>query len=170
MAGEDCEIGLESTIISLAEPNPRIYRPGKVTYEELKELCPELTISEAVLKAHKGRPESPGMMYKHYSPKAEVTIIDASRSERIAFLRDKAECGILCYDEDAELLCMPYAKGIGKESSPEDQARLLFARLREFDEIDEVKQIYSPMPKAEGVGLAVLNRLIRAAGFKIIKL
>lgn len=170
IAGEDCEIGLESTIISLAEPIPKIYRPGKVTFEELKELCPELLISDAVLNQHKGRPESPGMMYKHYSPKAEVTIIDAERQARIAFMQGKPDCGILCYDEDAELLSMPYARTIGKESIPEDQARLLFARLREFDEIEKITEIYSPMPRAEGVGLAVLNRLIRAAGFRIIKL
>lgn len=170
IAGEDCEIGLESTIISLAEPIPKIYRPGKVTFDELKKYCPGLLISEAVLNQYKGRPESPGMMYKHYSPKAKVTLIDAKREERTAFLFNKADCGILCYDEDSELLSMPYCKSIGSQNDPDEQARLLFMRLREFDEIEEIKQIYAPVPDSSGVGLAVLNRLIRAAGFDIIQI
>ena len=170
IAGDDSEIGVESTIISLAGETPVIYRPGKVTYEELKEFCPGLVISEAVLNVHFGKPESPGMMYQHYAPKAKVTLIRGSDIKRIEFLKNRPECGILCYDEDEELLLMPYAKTLGSVNAPLDQAKLLFARLREFDEIEEIKQIYAPMPCDKGVGLAVLNRLIRAAGFDITDL
>ncbi|MBE6686561.1 MAG: threonylcarbamoyl-AMP synthase [Ruminococcaceae bacterium] len=170
IAGEDSQIGLESTILSLAEAVPKIYRPGKVTYEELKEICPDILISDAVLHMHTGRPESPGMMYQHYAPKAKVTIIDSDDKTRTAFLINKTDCGILCYDEDKELLSMPYSKSLGSKSEPLEQAKLLFARLREFDENDDITQIYAPMPSDKGVGLAVLNRLIRAAGFDVKEL
>ncbi len=169
IAGEDCDIGVESTIITLY-PEPMLLRPGLITVEELKEICPDIKISKAVLEQHEGRPESPGMMYKHYSPRANVTLLSGSDCARYGFLRDKSDCGILCYDEDTELLKMPYAVSIGAKNEPEEQAKRLFACLREFDENEVVKEIYSPMPKGDGVGLAVLNRLIRAAGFEILKL
>ena len=169
IAGEDCDIGVESTIITLAG-KPKLLRPGLITVDELKEICPDTEISDAVLHQHNGRPESPGMMYKHYSPRANVLLLRGSDSMRYEFLKDRSDCGILCYDEDTALLKMPYAYSIGSKDSAAQQAKQLFARLREFDEIENIKEIYSPMPSSEGVSLAVLNRLIRAAGFEILDL
>ncbi len=170
IAGEDCEIGLESTIITLAAEKPLILRPGKVTLEEIRKVLPDAEISESVLHKHEGRPESPGMMYKHYAPKAQVTILCGDYGKRLDFLKDKDDCGILCYSDETELAEMPYALSIGSKDKPEEQARLLFARLREFDEIENITEIYAPMPDSDGLGLAVLNRLIRAAGFSVVKL
>lgn len=167
IAGDDCDIGVESTIITLS-PVPKLLRPGLITVDELREICPDIEISEAVLNQHTGRPESPGMMYKHYSPRANVVLLRGSDKARYDFLADKKECGILCYNEDTKLLKYKYAKSVGSKESPKEQAKNLFARLREFDDIEEITEIYAPMTASEGIGLAVLNRLIRAAGFEIL--
>ncbi|MBR6513249.1 MAG: threonylcarbamoyl-AMP synthase [Clostridia bacterium] len=169
IAGDDCDIGVESTIITLS-PVPKLLRPGLVTVEELREICPDIEISDAVLNQHQGRPESPGMMYKHYSPRANVVLLRGADEARQAFLADKSECGMLCYDEDTELLKNRYALAVGSKDSPKEQARNLFAKLREFDDIEDIKTIYAPMTASDGIGLAVLNRLIRAAGFEILDL
>ena len=169
IAGEDCDIGVESTIITLS-PKPKLLRPGLITVEELREICPDIEISEAVLKEYTGTPESPGMMFKHYSPRANVVLLRGSDGARYEFLRDKHNCGILCYDEDTELLKYKYAMSVGSKESPKEQARNLFARLRDFDDMENITEIYAPMTASEGIGLAVLNRLIRAAGFEILDL
>ncbi len=169
IAGDDCDIGVESTIITLS-PTPKLLRPGLITLEELKEICPDIELSDAVLNPHTGRPESPGMMYKHYSPRANVILLRGSDEARYAFLRDKACSGIICYDEDTELLKKNYAMSIGSKYSARQQANKLFARLRDFDEIENITEIYAPMTASDGIGLAVLNRLIRAAGFEILDL
>ncbi|MBQ4560917.1 MAG: threonylcarbamoyl-AMP synthase [Clostridia bacterium] len=169
IAGDDCDIGVESTIITLS-PKAKLLRPGLITVDELREVCPDIEISDAVLNQHEGRPESPGMMYKHYSPRANVVLLKGSDQMRYEFLQDKKDCGILCYNEDTELLKYKFAMPVGSKASPKEQAKNLFAKLREFDDIEEVKTIYAPMTASEGIGLAVLNRLIRAAGFEILDL
>lgn len=169
IAGDDCDIGVESTIITLS-PKPKLLRPGLITVEELREICPDIEISDAVLNQHNGRPESPGMMYKHYSPRAEVILLRGCEESRHRLLAGRGDCGMLCYDEDTDLLKNKYAMSIGSKNDPKAQAKNLFARLREFDEIEKVTQIYAPVTASDGIGLAVLNRLIRAAGFKIIDL
>ncbi len=169
IAGEDCDIGVESTIITLS-PKPKLLRPGLITVDELREICPDIEISEAVLKEYTGTPESPGMMFKHYSPRANVVLLRGSDEARYEFLRDKYDCGILCYNEDTELLKYKYAMSVGSKESPKEQARNLFARLRDFDDMENITEIFAPMTASEGIGLAVLNRLIRAAGFEILDL
>ena len=170
IAGDECEIGLESTIISLCEDVPTLLRPGKITPDELREVCPELVIADAVLHKFEGRVQSPGMKYKHYAPRASLTLVDCGNEEFCKFCSDKRDCGILYYSENEELSKMPNSLCIGSENDPCEQARLLFMNLRRFDEIDSIKKIYAPLPSTKGVGLAVVNRLIRAAGFEVIKL
>ncbi|MBQ4054339.1 MAG: threonylcarbamoyl-AMP synthase [Clostridia bacterium] len=170
IGGDDCEVGVESTIISLATETPCVLRPGKITVEELREVLPEVILSSAVMGKYEGAPLSPGMRYKHYSPSAAVTVLDGDYDSIVGFLSQRPEAGKLCFEGDTEIRSMPNALVCGSESDAESQARLLFALLREFDENPEIKEIYARLPQSDGVGLAVFNRLIRAAGFTVITL
>ena len=170
IGGGDCDVGVESTIISLVTDLPCVLRPGKITVEELCEVLPDVTLSSAVMGKYEGAPLSPGMRYKHYSPSATVSILDGDYKAIVEFLLAHSEAGKLCFEDDAEIIAMPNTLICGSENDAESQARILFARLREFDDRPEIKEIYARMPKSGGVGLAVFNRLIRAAGFTVITL
>lgn len=170
IGGDDCDVGVESTIITLAGNSPCVLRPGKITVEELREVIPDVTLSDAVLGKYEGAPLSPGMRYKHYAPRATVTVLDGDYDNIVAFLADKPGSGKLCFEDDIEIKAMPCALVCGSHDDPSSQAKHLFARLREFDENSNITEIYARMPANTGVGLAVFNRLIRAAGFNTIKL
>lgn len=163
-AGE-CSVGLESTVISLAGEKPILLRPGAITPQMLREVLPELVIHEAVTQklADGIRADSPGMKYKHYAPKAQITILDADSEEFVEYVNSHAKEGLfaLCFAEDIDGLKVPYVS-LGKDEA--DQAKKLFAALRELDERG-AKQVYARCPSKEGVGLAVYNRLIRAAAY-----
>lgn len=170
--GGDCEIGVESTVLSLAEEKPLLLRPGAITQEMIESVIGEIAVSEGVLSPLKEdeTPISPGMKYKHYAPKAEVFLIKGSSSEFISYLEDKkSEIGsfALCFEEEAHLSPLPYVI-LGKFNDELSQANALFSALRTFDEKKALK-VYAHAPKTSGVSLAVYNRLIRAAGFKVIK-
>ncbi|MBQ5910524.1 MAG: threonylcarbamoyl-AMP synthase [Clostridia bacterium] len=169
MSGE-CEVGLESTVVSLAATPPRLLRPGFITAEQLKEVIPNLVIDKAVLEElQKGeKAASPGMMYKHYSPKTEVFLVEAEKAEFISFVNSNENCAAICFSEEKDKIKVPVLT-LGEEDSAEAQAKNLFGLLRESDNL-KVKTVYVHAPKKDGVGLAVYNRLIRAAGFKVIKL
>ena len=168
--GGEVDIGVESTIVSLVTERPCVLRPGKVTPDELREVLPDLTVSSAVIGKYEGVPLSPGMRYKHYAPRAAVTILDGDYEAIVRFLRGEPDAGKLCFDGDGDITAMPRALSYGGEGDPSEQAKHLFARLREFDEMPEITRIYARMPSSDGVGLAVVNRLLRAAGFNVIKL
>ncbi len=166
----DSRVGVESTVITLATKPPRLLRPGLITAEELKAYLPDLVIDSAVL----AQPEegqkvaSPGMKYKHYSPKTEVILVEADAAAFADFVNGQSDCAAICFDEDAEKITLPtlcYGSGEDEES----QAHSLFSCLRQADGLG-VKRVYVHAPKKSGVGLAVYNRLIRAAAFKVIKL
>lgn len=167
----DSEVGLESTVVSLCENPPRLLRPGAVTVEQLSEVLGEVVVDKAVVaQPEEGKPvASPGMKYKHYSPKSRVILVEAESTEYIEYVnRNKGE-GVfaLCFEEDAKNLHTPFVV-YGKEIADETQAAGLFAALRELDERG-AKIAYAHSPKLAGVGLAVYNRLIRAAGFEVVK-
>lgn len=170
IGGDDCDVGVESTIISLATEVPCVLRPGKITVEELAEVLPDVTVSSAVMGKYEGAPLSPGMRYKHYSPSASVTVIDGDYQSIVAFLSERPDAGKLCFEGDDEIKAMPNTLICGNENDAESQAKMLFAQLREFDKNTDIKEIYARMPQSSGVGLAVFNRLIRAAGFTILTL
>ena len=168
--GGPCRVGVESTIVTLASEPARLLRPGGITLDGLRDVLGEVTVDNAVMKPlPKGaHPLSPGMKYKHYSPKADVIIINASERDYIAFVNSKASPGVaaLCYDEDVKKLTVP-AVCYGSEEDYEMQAQELFGALRRLDEIN-AKTVYARCPKPDGVGLAVYNRLMRAAGFEVL--
>ena len=168
-AGE-CSVGVESTVISLAGEKPILLRPGAVTPEMLREVLPDLVIHSAVTdKLKEGqRADSPGMKYKHYAPKANITIVDGDSREFVQYVNSHAREGLyaLCFEEDTAELKVPYLS-LGRDEV--DQAKRLFAALRELDDRG-AKEVYARCPSREGVGLAVYNRLIRAAAYHELSL
>lgn len=163
-AGE-CDVGVESTVLSLAEEVPTLLRPGAVTPEQLRPVLGELRIHRAVTeKLEPGvRATSPGMKYKHYAPKAKVTLLEGSSEQYVRWVNAHQEEGAfaLCFDGDLPQVLLP-AVSLG----PDDlsQAHRLFAALRRLDELG-ARVVYAHCPSREGVGLAVYNRLIRAAAY-----
>ncbi len=171
--GGECKVGLESTVITLVTEPPGLLRPGGVTAEEIEEVIGKIEIDDAVLHQLKSgeKAASPGMKYKHYSPKAEVVLIVASDEDYINYVNERKGEGVaaLCYDGDEKSLEVK-ALTLGEKNDYGEQAHELFKRLREVDELDGIKTVYARCPRPDGVGMAVYNRLIRAAGFEVIEL
>lgn len=168
LMGEDCTVGVESTVISLAGDHPVLLRPGGVTLEQLREILPDITVNKAVLsELEKGETAaSPGMKYKHYAPKTETYLVDG---ENFAdFINKKKDAIAICFAEEANNISIPKII-YGTKAQPETLAQNIFAVLREIDN-SNTKYAYIHAPQKDGIGLAVYNRLIRAAAFKVIKL
>lgn len=171
LCGDDCLVGVESTVVKITGENSLIIcRPGGVTYEMLREVCQNVSVDPAVISKFDGKPISPGMKYRHYAPNAEVTVLIGYEEKILRFLSDKKDFGIICYDDDENLLKLNNSFSLGKAEDPSEQATKLFDLLRYFDGVKSVKKIYARMPKKDGVGLAVYNRLLKAAGFTVIDL
>lgn len=171
--GGDCLRGVESTVISLLTDTPVILRPGYITKQDIEEvLNKEVILAKAVTEGVKEGEEvlSPGMKYKHYAPNADVTIIKGSLEEFKAYVTSKRDENVYCLCFDGEEFVLPFnCVCYGKEGDGASQAKNLFSALRRLDELG-AKTVYARCPKEDGVGLAVYNRLIRAAGFKLLDL
>lgn len=172
--GENCEVGVESTVVTFVTNPPRLLRPGGITVEDLREIIPDIVIDKAVLsEPEKGaRVSSPGMKYKHYAPKANVVLVEGDSNRFAEFLNKKRKednsAFALIFSEDAPLVEKPYII-YGSSGNGLSQAENIFEDLRRLDELG-VKNCYVHAPDKTGVGLAVYNRLIRAAAFEVIKL
>ena len=169
--GGACSVGLESTVITLACTPPRLLRPGGVTLEQLRSALENVILDPAVLNPLEAGEQaaSPGMKYKHYAPKANVILLDGSREKYLSYVNaHPTNAAALCYTEDKEFLSVPTVC-YGNEKDPSEQARELFDALRRLDDLG-VTTVFARQPKLDGVGLAVYNRLIRAAGFEVVKL
>lgn len=166
--GGDCEYGVESTVITLATDVPTLLRPGAITKEMIEAVIGEITVAPAVLEGMKNDEvaASPGMKYKHYAPKAKVVIVNADKKEYEKFVNAQKGAFALCFDDDE--VTIPKVT-FGRENDDLSQAKELFDALRELDE-KGAKKVYARIPHKEGVGMAVYNRLIRAAAFCIIDL
>ena len=166
--GGDCEFGVESTVITLAGDVPTILRPGAVTKEMIESVIGKTEVARAVLEGMKNDEvaASPGMKYKHYAPKAQVVIVDAEKEVYENFVNSSENAFALCFEGDNVTVDkVTY----GRENDDLSQARELFDALRQLDEMG-AKKVYARIPHTTGVGMAVYNRLIRAAAFKIIDL
>ena len=170
--GGSCEIGVESTVITLAGGVPRILRPGGVTPEMLADALGSVEIDDAVLhELQKGEiAASPGMKYKHYAPKADVTLVKGDFNRFFSVLKEHENVHptALCFDEDVAGLAGFSALSFGSESDSLSQAQGLFDALRRLDKLG-AKTVYARYPSTEGIGLAVFNRMIRSAAFKVIE-
>ena len=168
--GGSCDIGVESTVVSLAGEKPILFRPGFITKEQLEEvLGKEVILSKGISEELKSDDKvlSPGLKHKHYAPKREVTIVNAP-FEKYRELCEKDGAVALCFDEYVDRLnvkCVSY----GGEKDSASQAVKLFSALRKLDEI-KAEKVYAMMPSTEGVGLAVYNRLLRSAAFRVVNL
>ncbi len=170
--GGACGVGVESTVITLATNPPRLLRPGGITLEQLRGVLGEVELDNAVLNPlPKGvRAASPGMKYKHYSPKANVIIIDSNFEKYKDYVNSHNTEGTaaLCYNGEGAVLTVPTIC-YGCKDDYGEQARELFDALRKLDDIN-AQTVYARCPEPKGVGLAVYNRLIRAAGFEVLHL
>lgn len=166
--GGDCEYGVESTVITLATDVPTLLRPGAITKEMIEAVIGKITVAPAVLEGMKNDEvaASPGMKYKHYAPKAKVVIVNADKKEYEKFVNAQKGAFALCFDDDE--VTIPKVT-FGRENDDLSQAKELFDALRELDEMG-AKKVYARIPHKDGVGMAVYNRLIRAAAFCIIDL
>ena len=168
--GGSCEAGVESTVICFEQNAVKILRPGRITAQMLAAVTPDVRIDKGVLhEVESGaKVASPGMKYKHYSPKANVIILDGGPAAFREYVDTHDKSGVLClvFGEEDAAEDVPYIN-IGATS--EEQAHNLFDALREADERG-ASTVYARCPKFDGVGLAVYNRLIRAAAFQVIKL
>lgn len=169
--GGDCEIGLESTIVKLDGGTLTLLRPGAVTYDALCMVCDKVLVADAVTKqlAEGERALSPGMKYRHYAPTAPVVLLDGEPQRVLEFLQREQQashCAILCFNEEVTQLRAELLFPIGNREDLPAQAKTLFHALREADHTD-AEIIYAHLPQKEGLGLALYNRMIRAAAHTV---
>lgn len=172
--GGASEIGLESTIVKLDGDRLTLLRPGGITYDALCMVCDHVSVADAVTHqlAEGERPLSPGMKYRHYAPTAPVVLLDGEANKVLRFLQAEQNahrCAILCYDEELSQLKNENLLPVGARDDLETQAKRLFSALRQADGTD-AEIIYAHLPPLQGLGLALYNRLIRAAAHTVKKI
>ena len=173
--GGPCSVGVESTIIDLTETPARLLRPGGITLEQLEAVLGEVAVDPAVtrLMGAGEQPKAPGMKYRHYAPKAPVTVVTGDPQKSAEYIASHAapEDGVICFDEFLPLFTRRSetrpVMDLGPAGDKEEQARHIFDALRSFDHTS-VPAIWAQCPDATGIGLAIANRLNKAAGFHII--
>ena len=165
--GGNANIGLESTIVDLTEGKPTILRPGYINQEMLEQVLDEVEMDRGLISPDSNvHPKAPGMKYRHYAPKADLKIVEGPVEKVVAYINEKAKAGkvgIICTEETKDRYPAGDVKCIGSRKSELSIASHLFAVLREFDE-DGVDAIYSESFQAPGLGEAIMNRLLKAAG------
>ena len=170
--GGNCAVGVESTIIDLTSTPPRLLRPGGVTLEELRAVLGDVAVDKAVTEkmADGEHPRAPGMKYRHYAPKAPVTAVTGRPADSAAYIcaHLKQTEGVICFDEYVPLFSGHIVHTLGASHDPSAHARHIFEALRAFD-ATPVTAIYAQCPDERGLGLAVGNRLKKAAGFHVAR-
>ena len=168
--GGPCRVGVESTIVDLTVTPPQLLRPGGLPLEALEEALGEVAVDGAVVgKTGDGqRPRAPGMKYRHYAPKAPVTVVTGDPARSAAYIRRHLEegDGVICFSEYAGDFTGHVVHDLGPAADRLAQARHVFDALRTFDATD-VKRIFAQCPDDRDLGLAVGNRLKKAAGFHV---
>ncbi|MBQ2729523.1 MAG: threonylcarbamoyl-AMP synthase [Clostridia bacterium] len=170
--GGDCAIGVESTVIRLEDDGCTILRPGEVIARELSQVVGNVYVSEAVTdpSAAGENPESPGMKYRHYAPKARLVLIDGTDSAFAEYVNSyDGSSAVLAYSENIGDYNNACVFDAGSKRSPEEQMKRLFSLLRDCDEID-CEIIFAHLPPKADEYLALYNRIIRAAGSEVVYL
>ncbi len=183
--GGQASIGLESTIIDLTEEKPMILRPGYVTEEMLAAAIGDVETDRSIIDAACDKaPKAPGMKYRHYAPKGNLTIVEGQAEKVVSYINahigklreecggvgekaDGVRTGVIATDETAVLYQADSVKSVGGRRDAEEIARHLFRILREFDD-EGVQVIYAEGFEQQGVGAAIMNRLLKAAGHQVI--
>ena len=170
--GGPCAVGVESTILDLTCDPPRLLRPGGLPLEELERLIGKIEVDKAVtgMLGEGEKPRAPGMKYRHYAPKAPVTVVTGApeKSAQIIVQRVGPTSGVICFDEYAHLFPQQVVQTLGSASDKQTQAQRVFDALRSFDG-SAVTEIYAQCPDNRGLGLAIGNRLKKAAGFHVLE-
>jgi len=176
--GGAVNIGLESTIVDMTSEIPTILRPGYISKEMMEEVLGEVAYDQAIFKSVdlKTPPKAPGMKYKHYAPKGELVIVKGAQTEVTEFIRREIKnrqaggeiVGVIAATETCSLYEAPVVENIGTREDEETIARHLYAVLREFDE-KGVTYIFSEEFNTPLMGQAIMNRLMKAAGHRVIK-
>ena len=170
--GGACGVGVESTVITLALERPRLLRPGGITLEQLRSVLGEVDVDRALYEkiGDDVKVSAPGMKYRHYAPKAPVTVVRGNPQDTAKYIAAHIgdSTGVLCFDEYKNMFPNCIVECFGSRDDLGAQAREVFDRLRAFDDTS-VTQIWAQCPSDEGLGLAVANRIKKAAGFSIIE-
>lgn len=179
ISGGECMVGLESTVLDISGEVPAILRPGKITLEDLKQVLGAVILDPALEeKMDMGIvPKSPGMKYTHYAPKAEMMIIDGAAETVVAKIKDLAKekgkdglkVGIMATEETKDSYPAACVLSMGSRKAPETIGAKLFDTLRHFDALG-VDLILAEGISRQGVGHAVMNRMLKAAGYRILSL
>lgn len=171
ICGEECNVGVESTIVDATGDTPVLLRPGGITLEELREIVPQTEVDPRILTAVKADevPPCPGMKYKHYAPLAEVTVIEGDmknvKKKIDEFLSEQSgkTCGVLTMSDNAYDSAVILSGG----TTNRNYAKTLFSNLREFDRLG-VEVVFAEFRSIDGYGLAIKNRLYKAASHRVI--
>jgi L-threonylcarbamoyladenylate synthase len=177
--GGPTRVGIESTVIDITTRIPEILRPGGTSFEELKATLGEAMLHPATLSAKSTtsmRARAPGMKHRHYAPEAEMILVEGDPDKIVRRIKELAaismadgrKVGILATDESISNYDGDVLRSLGSRNNPAEMARNLFRLLREFDE-EKVDIITAEGVPPRGLGLAVMNRLRRAASFNILK-
>jgi L-threonylcarbamoyladenylate synthase len=175
--GGQVGLGLESTIIDLTDTTPVILRPGFVTWERLQEVLGDVNAGSLVPDMNDSTaPKAPGMKYRHYAPKGNLTIVDGPPQKVAAFINEKISfhraegirTGVICTEETKGRYEADLIRSAGSREDENSVARELFRILREFDD-EGAEEIYAESFAADGIGRAVMNRLLKAAGHHIVR-
>ena len=175
--GGAVEIGVESTILDMTVEPPMILRPGAITKEMLEEIIGSVSVDQSLIKPDSDvKPKAPGMKYRHYAPKAELSIVEGDTENVIEFINKETKrlltegrnVGVIATEETLNRYIAAEIKCAGTRADERTIAASLYGILREFDE-EQVDVIYSESFDTDGIGNAVMNRLLKAAGHHVIK-
>ena len=174
--GGEVGIGIESTIIDLTVFPPQILRPGYITKEDIEEVINQVDTDVTILTNDSGQaPKAPGMKYRHYAPKGELTIVTGDAKAVSDYINSQTEknmaagekVGIISTAEQMSAYKADVIKCVGKRDDEESIAKHLYSILREFDD-ENVTKIYSEAFATDGLGQAIMNRLLKAAGHNVV--
>jgi len=174
--GGECEVGVESTVVDMSGDIPRILRPGGITCEMIAEIVGDCKVDSAVMRPLKEneRPKSPGMKYRHYAPAGQLTIFHGESENVISAICETYDHAaseghralILALEPHIERYGGRRCVSLGRDA--QEMAHVVFSALRGADDA-HAEVILSESVEAEGIGLAVMNRLGRAAAFHIVE-
>ena len=173
--GGEVGIGVESTIVDLTVNPPMILRPGYITREMLERVLGQVEADTTIMSGtDKKAPKAPGMKYRHYAPRGEMTIVEGNAEDVIATINEEVgkaasqgqRTGVLCTDETVSHIRADVIKNAGSRTDEHEIARNIYRILREFDD-EGVDVIFSEGFSTDGFGQAVMNRLLKAAGYKV---
>lgn len=173
--GGDCEVGLESTVVRVINNVPHILRPGKITPEQIKKVAGNVVIDSHILHQLEAsdKPLSPGMKYRHYAPNAKCTLVYSKDNNKMVnkineLAGNYKNALVICCEENLEFYNGKTTINIGKKNNLEEISKNVFSALRKVDEFSP-DIVFIEGVESEGLGLAIMNRLIRACEYNYVE-